>query len=244
MASALAAGVLALALGASSARAQTPSSGTQAPAVSSATAAAPAAVARPRRAAGHPPDVCAKTDFLRVYVHRAAARWSPVSLRPESGALPGRSEIMAQVRVVRTKKGRTRRGLILPARAKAEWLPYKGDRALVIGIYPAAWRRSLKHLEVRYLVSAGYVEGVWAELVQVEGGGPKDWGLDTFSLTRKGVGFSEEYAGRGKILLYAINPKHGRRSLNAARGLDFDFGDPEAGRVDFSYRTAGVREGR
>jgi len=237
MARAIAAGVAALIFSAVPAPAQTP-------AVSSATAQTSVAAPRPRRAASHPPDVWAKTDFLRVYVHRAASRWSPVSLRPDFGALPGRSEVAEQVRVVRTKKGRVRRGRILPARAKAEWLPYKGDRALVIGIYPAAWRKSLKHLEVRYLVSAGYVEGVWAELVQVQGGGPRDWGLDSFALTRAGVGFSEEYAGRGKILLYAVNPEPGRRSLNAARGLDFDFGDAGVGRVNFSYRTKGVRAER
>ncbi|HVA66535.1 MAG TPA: hypothetical protein VNK24_06385 [Elusimicrobiota bacterium] len=245
MARAMAAGAVALVFGATLARAQAPSSGAQATAVSSAAAQAPAAAApRPRRAANHPPDVWAKTGRLRVYVHRAASRWSPVSLRPDFGALPNRSEVVAQVRVVRAKKGRARRGRILSARTRAEWLPYKGDHALVIGVYPAAWRKSLKHLEVRYLVSAGYIEGAWAELVQVEGGGYKDWGLDSFALTRKGVGFSEEYAGRGKILLYAVNPSPGRRSLNAARGLDFDFGDPGVGRVDFSYRASGVLAGR
>ena len=111
---------------------------------------------------------------------------------------------------------------------------------MVVSIYPAAWRKSLKHLEVRYLVSAGFIEGVWAELVQVQGGGPRDWGQDAFTLGRRGVNFSEEYAGRGKILVYALNPRPGRASLNAARGLDFDFGDPDVGRVDFSYRAAGV----
>ncbi|MDE1977275.1 MAG: hypothetical protein KGL04_00335 [Elusimicrobia bacterium] len=222
------------------ARAQQGSSATAA-AASGSSASAPKTAARPARAPRHPPDVWPRTSRLRVYVHRASVRWAPVSLRPDFGAVPSRTELIAQVRLVRTRKGRIRRGRVLAARASARWLPYKGDHALVVSIYPAAWRKSLKHLEVRYLVSAGFIEGVWAELVQVQGGGPRDWGLDAFTLDRRGVNFSEEYAGRGKILLYALDPRPGRESLNAARGRGFDFGDPDIGRVDFSYRVRGVK---
>ena len=114
---------------------------------------------------------------------------------------------------------------------------------LVVSLYPARWKNRLMHLEIRYRISVGYLEGISAELVRVESGSAKDWGLDSFELERKGEPFLEEIAGRGAVFVAAMNVRAKRGAINAAFGRGLDFGDPSIGRADFSYFVRGVKAG-
>jgi hypothetical protein len=173
----------------------------------------------------------------RVIVHKEAADWEPVSvrLRPSAG---GRSSFEAKVR----KVGGRERGLPSKVKVAARVHPAGDDRWLVVSVYPVSLRPKRMHLEARFFIQEGYLEGVKVAAVRIVGGqwSPDDDKQDSFSLKAKGMDFNEQLPGGGEITLSVIDPGPGSRALNEGAVRHAFFGGEDLGFVNFSWSAAGV----
>ena len=123
--------------------------GAQAPAGSTATiSSSVAAVVAPEKPA---------VFRSRVIVHKEAADGEPVSvrLRPAAG---GRSSFEDKVR----KVGGRDRGRSSAVKVVARVHPAGDDHWLVVCVYPVALRFKRMHMEARFFIQEGYLEGVKA----------------------------------------------------------------------------------
>jgi len=228
--------LLALALG-GRAWSGEPAAGQAAVAASSASVAVstPAAAAPPV-AAFHKP-AAAPAVKTRIIVHKEAADWEPISvrLRPASG---GRTFFEDQVRKVRGRYA----GQSSAAKAAARVHSAGSDRWLVISIYPVSLRPHRMHLEARFFIQEGYLEGVRIVSVSVLGGSysASDDQEDSFTLRAKGMDFVEQSPGSAEVELAAVDPGPGPHVRNAGRVRNAAFGGKELGFVNFSWSMTGV----
>ena len=151
---ALAFGGLAWGAGPDSGRVAVAASTAAAVAVSSEASAGAPVEARPK---------APRTRRSRVIVHKEAADWEPVSVVLQ----PGAGRRTAFERLVQGYPGGVYRGKTSPTKAAARAYRAKGDRWLVIALYPADLRSARTHLEARFRVQEGYLEDVKVAAVRL-----------------------------------------------------------------------------
>jgi len=240
---------LALILLCATARAQDASSATAvssaAAAVSSATvtastAAAVAVSSAPAAAAAPAPAAAARPIYVKL--HKESSGWEPVSVRAGGDAEKTGNLLTRQLEKARIKGKAVWRGRRVAATAKVRVYPVKDDRMLVVSLFPKQEALSGTHFEVRLLVSEGYLDE--AKVAKVRCRAPEGRGLDSFELASKGLDFSEDFPGSGQLVLSALNPKAGKRSLNAGRLSRAEFADADWGLVDAAFSVRGVTAGK
>ena len=180
-----------------------------------------------------------RTRRSRVIVHKEAADWEPVSVVLQ----PGAGRRTAFERLVQGYPGGVYRGKTSPTKAAARAYRAKGDRWLVIALYPADLRSARTHLEARFRVQEGYLEEVKVAAVTRTRGGGDDTGdeaEDSFSLSAQGADFTERFPGSAEVELSAIDPEPGARAVNAGRVKFAEFGGQDLGFVGFSWSLTGV----
>lgn len=213
-----------------------PDSGRVAVAASTAAAVAVSSEASAGAPAEAQPKV-SRTRRSRVIVHKEAADWEPVSVVLE----PGAGRRTAFERLVQGYSGGVYRGKASPVKAAARAYRAKGDRWLVIALYPADLRPARTHLEARFRVQEGYLEEVKvAAVTRVGGDDARDEAEDSFSLSAQGADFTERFPGSAEVELSAIDPEPGARAANAGRVKFAEFGGQDLGFVGFSWSLTGV----
>jgi hypothetical protein len=175
---------------------------------------------------------------ITVRMHKESADWDPVGVRV--GGDPGQASNSFKWRI---KKGK---GQSSKATASARLHAVKDDKMLVIALYPAGLKKRGVFMEVRCLISEGWLDAAKVAAVTVHPGGAFRWGSDdSFTLAKKGVEFSEDFPSEGDLKISALNPKPGKGNRNSGKVSGADFGgnayDKDALRVvSFSYNAAGV----
>lgn len=140
------------------------------------------------------------------------------------------------------------RGETSKVEAQARLYRVKDDRMLVVSLYPASLRSKLrlKHLEVRYLVSEGFLDEVKIAVITLkpESGYLPPGKEDSFALKEKGRSFLEEFPERAALKLSAFDARPGKRSFNAACVHLAQFADWDLQKANFGYALRGVTESR
>lgn len=240
-----------LLLGASLARAQpanvTPEPAAPAVSTAAAPAPAPAPEAEPgeikgkglKRGTGKVAPAAVKKTAVKI--HADAKDWEPVSLVRSGVAAQAKTFFERRIRKVRGAY----KGQGAAAKATARIHKFKGDSMLVVSVYPASLRYRRTHLEARFLIQEGFLEGVTVAAVTVPGGAweAADDKEDSFSLRAKGVEFQEESPGSAAARLSAVTADAGA-SQNAGSVRLAAFGDPELGFVSFGWSVNQVEKGR
>lgn len=180
-----------------------------------------------------------------VKIHREAAAWTPVSVREGGDPAALKNSVKRRLQEVKVKARGTvtgYKGDVSKAKAVARLHDVKGDRMLVVSVYPAALKAARQHFEVRYLIVEGFLEEVKIAAVRIGAGSPpaEDEKRDSFALNREGVAFEEESPRAAKVIVAAINAKPGKNSWNAGTIRGAAFGAADLGRVDLSYSVKGV----
>lgn len=178
---------------------------------------------------------------IRVKIHKESASWEPVSIK--AGGSPEGARSYFSWRQHRGKKGAATGGEHSKAKAEARLYSAGEDRKLVISVFPDALKARRAHIELRYLVVEGFLEGVQVvSVTAAEGGGPLD---DARMLTAKGVDFQEDSPASGAITISAIDARPSKRALNAGRLSLAAFAENELnpktlGLVSLEYSAKGL----
>jgi len=246
---------------ASAARAQAPAAPAAAPAASTGTAvaastdtavstssgtAAPEVQGYGIKVGGEQP-AAILANPIAVHVHKEARDWEPISMRV--GGDPGQAgnSFTRRIKTVRVKGTKKTAGQSSKATAVARAHPLKGDTLLIISLYPASLKASGAHIEVRYLISEGWLEEAKVAAVTVRAGQPgyRHGAEDSVTLAMKGIEFREDFPSEGDLRVSALDPKVGKSARNAGRvsGADFGgaaYGEADLGLVNLSYSAKGV----
>ncbi len=186
--------------------------------------------------------VAAKGNAINVHVHKEAADWDPVSVKviPDVGL--NENSVTRRVHKVRIKGKTVTKGETSKAFSVVRLHKYKDNKMLVISVYPAALKKLRVHLELRLLISEGYLEGAKLAAVTLKAGQQAvDYGKeDSFTLERKGLEFVEDFPAEAELRISAISARPGKSSRNAGSVRGADFGGKELGLVNFFYGVDGV----
>lgn len=163
-------------------------------------------------------------------------------MRAGGDAAKARDFLSRRIEKVRIKGKTVWRGRSVPVTAKARVYPVKDDRMLVVSLFPKSKDLADDHLEFRFLVSEGYLDEAKVSKVRCRAAAGR--GFDSFELSAKGFDFSEDFPGSGKLTLSALNPKAGKRSLNAGQLSRAEFAGADWGVVDAGFSVRGVTTGK
>ncbi|MBI4679093.1 MAG: hypothetical protein HY748_16065 [Elusimicrobia bacterium] len=158
-----------------------------------------------------------------------AAQWSPISVRSDPRTVPLTTSFRSQ------RHGESR------AKALAAVYDVAYDCALIVSVFPEALRKDGAHFEFRYNMAGYRLDSAGVKLVTVDDPKRRDLVEDSRGLRRRGVSFSEESAGDGKLTLYKLEPWADPATDNRACLSDANFSG--MGRVTVSYDATGASEG-
>ena len=192
------------------------------------------------KVAGGEAPVAVKGKSIAVRIHKEAVDWEPVSVVVIGDAGINENSVTRKVPGARGKGHKS------AAKAVARLHPYKGDKMLVVSLYPASFKKSSVHLEVRLQIIEGYLEGASIAAITLKAGQqPVAYGAeDSFTLGRRGLEFAEDFPAEAALKISAIDSKPGKTSRNAGSVSGADFGGKELGTISFFYGTQGVAGGR
>ena len=178
-----------------------------------------------------------------VTIHKEASRWKPFSVRAGGNPAKIKNAVASAVRKVKVKGKMVRKGDSSKAVAVARLHKVKGDLMLVVCVYPESLKRARRHLEARYWIVEGFLEGVQLAAVSISRGAasPEDLKEDSLTLTRKGRDFDEVLPSGAGLRVAALDARPRKASENAASIEAAEFGG-RLGSVDFGYSVRGVAE--
>lgn len=215
----------------------------EAPAASTQTAPSPAAPAKDEesgrgvKVAGDEPKKKLARPMHAV-IHADAKDWEPIGLRV--GGVPGSGSNSVALKVVKVKgrmKGENSKAAAVArlhdGRKESTWL--------VISLYPDSLASKRAHFEVRLRVFEGFVENVQVAAITVteRRRKPSSKRLDAYELRSEGIEYQEDRPGSGRVLVSALDPRPGRRSLNSGRLEKAEF-SKALGFVNLSWSLRGV----
>jgi hypothetical protein len=186
--------------------------------------------------------VAAKGKAINVHIHKEAADWDPVSVKviPDVGV--NENAMTRRVHKVHIKGKSVAKGESSQAKTVARLHKYKDNKMLVLSVYPTSLKKLRMHLELRLLISEGYLEGAKLAAVTLKAGQQAvEYGKeDTFTLDRKGLEYVEDFPAEATLNISAISARAGKGSRNAGSVRAADFGGKELGLVNLFYGVDSV----
>jgi hypothetical protein len=160
-------------------------------------------------------------------VESDAADWEPYSVH--------RSTTIGAPDMILVFKGRGTRSAI--SGVARLYKTRKGEE-LVVSLFPAIFKASRMHLELRYRTEEGFLQDV--QLAAIRPLVPGDFGdADYRGLRQKGVEFEELAPSEAAIDVKSIETTLHKDARNVGRIRDADFGD-ELGTISLNYGVSGV----
>ncbi|MBI5622957.1 MAG: hypothetical protein HY924_04175 [Elusimicrobia bacterium] len=158
-----------------------------------------------------------------------AAVWQPVSVRSDSRPVPVST-------FVKTKRHGESRAL-----AKAAVYDVAYDCLLVVSVFPESLASEGGHFEFRYGMAGSRLDSAEVKLVRIEDPSKRSLKQDSRWLRRRGIAFSEDSSGGGKLTLYRLEPWADAATDNRAvlGGASFS----GLGSVSVGYDVTGAAEG-
>lgn len=176
-----------------------------------------------------------KIKIQEVFIPKDSVHWKPVQVFKEKKkkfkpALFVRQihEVVEKIKNKKTKKIKIKKVLKGETSSAKAFAVFYGDKSkgeLLVSVFPKSLEILRKHLELRFSIVNGRLTAVSPVIVSILDKGQKEKFLNYHQLEKRKIGFSEDFANSGKLLVSHLSVQAGKKTLNSANLQMATFGE-------------------